>query len=253
MVRTGMKALSLVVGLLVASSVIGWAAPSRAALVHLYTFTTDAKDSVGHLDGTLQGGASLSGGQVHLNPATSDYVFFGSNDIGTMPALTIETWGTYATNNTWATRIVEIGGSTFLDLTVCFAEMLGPGYDDYFPYYSDLHSVGTGTPVFVALTIAGTTMTGYVNGAAVGSKTLSHTLSAIPGNNMYLGRSGSGGGTLNGSIDEIRIYDNARSPADILNDYNAGPTEIPEPTALCLMVTAGLSGLLCYAWRKRSL
>ena len=36
-------------------------------LQHRYSFTTDASDSVGHADGTLEGAATISGGQVHLD------------------------------------------------------------------------------------------------------------------------------------------------------------------------------------------
>ena len=38
-----------------------------AALQHRYSFTKDASDSVGHADGTLEGAATISGGQVHLD------------------------------------------------------------------------------------------------------------------------------------------------------------------------------------------
>ena len=45
-----------------------------AVLQHRYSFTTDASDSVGHADGTLEGAATISGGQVHLDGTRGTYV-----------------------------------------------------------------------------------------------------------------------------------------------------------------------------------
>jgi hypothetical protein len=47
---------------------------NQATLTHRYSFTTDASDSVGHADGTLQGAATVSGGQLHLTGANADYL-----------------------------------------------------------------------------------------------------------------------------------------------------------------------------------
>ncbi len=45
-----------------------------AALQHRYSFATDASDSVGHADGTLEGAATISGGQVHLDGTRGTFV-----------------------------------------------------------------------------------------------------------------------------------------------------------------------------------
>jgi len=43
-------------------------------LIHRYSFTADASDSVGHADGVLQGEAAISDGQVHLSGKRGTYV-----------------------------------------------------------------------------------------------------------------------------------------------------------------------------------
>jgi hypothetical protein len=43
-------------------------------LTHRYSFDNDASDSVGRANGTLEGSAAVSGGQVHLDGKRGTYV-----------------------------------------------------------------------------------------------------------------------------------------------------------------------------------
>jgi len=76
---------SLMLGL-VAVAAMAWAMPAQAALVHHYTFDTNANDSAGSTHGTLQGDAFINtgggnpvgGGYLDLD-GNGDWVTFGTN------------------------------------------------------------------------------------------------------------------------------------------------------------------------------
>jgi hypothetical protein len=252
MVRTSSTMLSLVVLLTVTlAMIVGSAAPANAELVHQYTFNTNANDSVGHLDGTLENGATISGGAVYFT-GSGGYVDLGVTDISTMSAVTIETWGTYAASNSAIARIYEFESSNlgdhYADGTVSFAEMVRttPKFDETYLAYT----ANTGSPVCLAEVIDATSVTVYINGVSQGTMTHPYCqLSQLNGIGV-LGRSPFGGGDLTGSTDEFRIYNTALSASAVLADYNAGPAPVPEP-GTCVLLLTGLIGLLCYAWKKR--
>src|SRR5690348_8892770 len=81
-----------------------------AALQHRYSFATDASDSVGHADGTLEGAASISGGQVHLNGTRGTYVNLPGGLIAGEQAVTFEFWATLDANRNWA-RVFDQGST----------------------------------------------------------------------------------------------------------------------------------------------
>src|SRR5208283_3297999 len=72
-----------------------------AALQHRYSFTSDASDSVGHANGTLEGAAVVSGGQVHLNGTKGTYVNLPGGLIAGDKAVTFEFWASLGTNRGW--------------------------------------------------------------------------------------------------------------------------------------------------------
>jgi hypothetical protein len=70
--------------------------------------------------------------------------------------------------------------------------------------------------------------------------------------NNWLGRSNySSDNTLNGSIDEFRIYDHAFTADEALQSFLRGPDVVAEPaTAFTLMICLGVAGW-CGARRNR--
>ena len=180
--------------------------------VHQYTFDSDATDSVGGVDGTLGGSASISGGSLHLNAATGDYLSIDGSAIAGLTDATFEIWGTYATSNHIAARLFEFsdGINYYFDGSVGFGEFMSPpAYDDYTTY-----TANTGTPTFVAITISGTTLSTYLNGVYQGSVTAHAGLSDISSPYGFLGCS-FWGSFLTGSIDEFRIYNQVLSAETI--------------------------------------
>jgi len=79
---------------------------AQADLTHRYSFTTDASDSVGSVNGTLvgavNGGPAISGGQLQLNnpnftgpSTTGNYLRIAPSIVPTSGSLTVEQWFTF--------------------------------------------------------------------------------------------------------------------------------------------------------------
>ena len=67
----------------------------------------------------------------------------------------------------------------------------------------------------------------YLNGALAGSVSLTRSMSDLSNSLAYLGNSTwNSDESLNGRIDEFRIYNHAMQAADVLDSYNAGPTPL---------------------------
>jgi large repetitive protein len=255
MIRTSVKMLPVVVLLTATLALIlGAAAPASADLIHRYSFTADASDSVGTRNGTLVNGATISAGAVQLGgTSVQQYVDLQGNDIGVLPAATFEVWGTYSSSNTDPyTRIFDFasseGAGNFLVGTIVHA---GIGKYNVGLSGVDFSSLATNTPSFLAVTIQGNTLAAYVNGMFAGSTTLSYgKMSNIGSSYGYLGHATyPNNAYLAGSIDEFRIYNEARKDWQISADYLAGPNTVPEPST-GLLLSGGLMGLVAYALRK---
>ena len=102
--------------------------------------------------------------------------------------------------------------------------------------------------------VAGT-LSYYVFRVSDGAGGLQHTIPAIPLSSYsfteaFLGRSPFGADNwTSGSVDEFRIYDEARSFDAVLLDFAAGPnTLVPEPSSVVFLGLGGLALIL----RRRS-
>lgn len=204
-------------------------------------------DSVGQVSGTLNGGATLGGGEVTFDGA-SGYIEFPPDLLTNYHSITIETWVTDQGSANWA-RIFDFGNSVggpgqqggglqnmFLSLPSGNRNLRGAySLNDGGASEQLLEWLGNrppvGTKAHIAWTTDGATRTGilYVNGQQVGSNT-NMTLTPAdlgPTSNDWLGRSQYNDPYFNGAMDEFRIYNGALSSGDVAADYAAGPDTLP--------------------------
>ncbi|MBX3435117.1 MAG: PEP-CTERM sorting domain-containing protein [Pirellulales bacterium] len=243
-----------------------------AGLMHRWSFNDGTvNDSVGGAHGTLQGGASIAGGQAVLGGGGQHVDLPGPTiAINTYSEATLELWLTSDPANTNYTMAAVLGrtydpglgepdwagyqyimvqptrgggpAATRAAITaVRFEEesgVNGPG------------QINDGVPHHLAVTVNATDIAYYIDGSLIGSAPLgANTLSSLSNNLAYLGRSVyQYDPTFVGSIDEFRIHNMALSAGDIARSIQLGPdVVIPEPSTMLLVAT----GLAVLASRRR--
>lgn len=275
-----MNNLKLLTAALVA--VWGTCGIANADLTHQYTFNDgSAGDGVGSANGTLMGNAAVSGGQLVLDGASTTFLDLPGPTIGinAYSALTLELWLTSSPNNTSFT-MGAVFGRTFEGasdpLSVSSGGTIADGdtwrgvqYLMLQPTRGDGHSreaitalsyeaesgvngtaqINDNLQHMMALTIDGTDLSYYLDGALVGSAPLgANTLASLSDAHAYLGQSVFPGDPhFIGSINEFSIYNNALSASQIEADFAAGP--VPEPSTVAL-IGLGLASLTILRRRR---
>ncbi|MBN2842514.1 MAG: hypothetical protein JXM68_05455, partial [Sedimentisphaerales bacterium] len=235
-----MKKLSLaLVGLLT-----GFSGIANATLVHKYTFNEagTAADSVGNADLTINGNATVAGGQLvlpgggtraHNASAAAAALSELAATINGSTAITMEMWFTQSQDSNWS-KVFMAGqgfGDNYMDITprrgnnnnVCsIALNLGSGESAL--SLTDTGAIANNTDYYVAAVWnqAANTMQMYLAkaGEPATAVTMSRSmdgkaLSALIINEFYLGSAVQfGDGDFRGRIDEFRIYNNALTTAD---------------------------------------
>ena len=209
-----------------------------AALQHRYSFNTDASDSVGHADGTLEGAATISSGQVHLDGTRGTFVNLPGGLIAGYSAVTFELWATLNTNRNWA-RVFDQGSTNGNrgehDLYFCPHS----GSRDFRLTIMDPHptervvtvpgNLDNQTNLYVACVLdpASGFMGIYTNGVLAASRKDLTSLASVGTNCFFLGRSlFASDAPWNGSIDEFRIYNADLSAAAIAASFSNGPNTV---------------------------
>jgi hypothetical protein len=252
--------------------IVGFGLGGRAAITHRYSFNDGTvNDSIGNAHGVLANGASVIGGKlvlandgVQTNASTGQYVSLPLNVLQTRN-FTLAVWFTYGGGNAWQ-RIIDFGNSVpnptngmvgqgFIILANSGSSIIGQ---------FSLNSWG-GTPTDVvngtAWPVGGQHCLAYVHnlnmgqellyldGKRVGLGTASIDPTTANYTNFWIGRSQfSQDPFYNGSLDELRTYDQALSAAEILAAYNAGPDVLvaPAPASLTMNV-AGTNVVLIWS------
>lgn len=269
--------------LLSASLALAWGmcGAANADLTHQYTFNDGtANDSIGAANGTLESGATISGGQAILD-GTSAYVDLPGPTIGinTYSALTLELWLTSSSANTGFTMGAALGrtftgaddplsqsnGGPFADgdtwrgvQYLMLQPTRGDGYSraaitaQSYEAESGVNGPGQindGVQHMMAVTVDATDIAYYIDGALIGSASLgANTIASLSNDDAYLGQSVFPGDPhFAGSINEFSIYNNALSGDQIAADFAAGP--IPEPSVVAL-IGLGLAGVTIFRRRR---
>jgi len=260
--------------------------PFTNNLIHRYSFsetagTTTADSVPGNSptwDGTLNGGATLGGGQVTLN-GVDGFVQLPAGIVSGMDAVTIEAWANITSipsaSNAWL--------FAFGDQNTA-ASPQGRNYIGFVPYTAAANAsslFGQGDPGFngeqdALFSLVGGGVTNYLgnvhvvcvynpyagyvslytNGVlAAINNSVTHPLAATLGSDPLnaLGVSlYAADPYLTGSIDEVRIYNGPLSAAQIAADYALGPNQLIG-TSRNVSLAASLSGSnVTLAWPTNS-
>jgi hypothetical protein len=243
-------------------------------LVDRYSFdgsATTVIDSVGDKDGTLAGGATVSGGALQLSGG-GQYASLPAGILQGFSSLTIETWFIWDTNTaqTWA-RVFDFGSGqdSYIYLTPDIGDTwTGTGGTPGFAFLAPggaerqlaaADPIPVGTEVFIAVTIDGANATMYVNGVLAASGGIANNLSDLnPTTNNWLGKSewwdynDDPNPFLQGSIDEFRIYSTALTAGTIGLHYTYGPDSLSPEPATVWMLLGGLCLAVVPRWRRRA-
>ena len=237
----------------------------QTMLVHRYSFTTDASDSVGAQDGYLWGNATISGAQVVFDGDPNSYVELPSRMISSYDSVTFEFWASVGVNAIWSrifdfghyTAQADGGSQSYVFFTPHTATpstriCLSDGAEAYLDFGPALDGYNN-THLVVIFDPTANTQSMYTNGVLAGSATLAgkqlsnvNDLACWLGRSMYAADNG-----LTGSIDEFRLYAGALTPAQITADFAAGPSTVvlPPPAAAAPALSASSSrGNIVLTW-----
>ncbi len=214
------------------------------ALTHLYTFNDGtANDTAGSAPGTLMNGAFVEAGRLKLfnSGVTSgqttaiNYVQLPAGVLPASGSFTVEAW--YASNDAanWA-RLFDIGDQTGANgNSYAFFTLRSASGDSRAVLHpaAATERVATGTATnngsehmaAVVVDVDSGLLRLYLDGVAAGTAALSGASAAsVNGVLAYIGRSlFNADPGFTGTVNELRIYDEARSAADIGQDAAAGP------------------------------
>jgi arabinan endo-1,5-alpha-L-arabinosidase len=213
---------------------------ASTSLKHRYSFSADARDSVGDAAGKLQGAAVVKDGKLVLDGSAGAYVDLPGGLLSDYKAATIEFWISTGQNGNYA-RVFDAGeisgrsgvqsiyfcvdhtatGDWRLKISVPDGKDQVVAIKGNLSGRKDLHVVNVLDPATGFMGI-------YVNGELVGSRTDLISLAAVSPHYFFIGRSlYAADAYLNASIDEFRIYDSALSAEQVKKDYSGGPDRMP--------------------------
>ncbi len=232
--------------------------PTFGSLIHRYSFSeTDGMttaDSIGGpvWNGTLPNGGTLSGGQLSLAPASSQYASLPAGIVGTLSNFTITAWVKLNSTTNW-NRIFDFGSGTTTNMfltpqngtsgTLRFAITTNGGGSEQQINCSS--TMNTGAWYQVAVTLNGNTSILYLNGNPVGTNSAMTLQPSTLGNtpNNYLGKSQYPDPYLDGMIDEFRIYNTGLSTAEIAAIAALGPNQLLSTNSPPVAIAATSSNL----------
>jgi len=206
--------------------------PAHAQLLHYYPFSIDARDVVGGVNGTLVGGATVSGGMLRLN-GSSAYVQFGSHIVPTSGSFTVSLLAQQTVVQTSFVEFISQGSN------------LGPnaffiGLDPTRNIRAGQNWIATAVPfpavgnsVFVTLVADASINQSmlYLNGNLAATRNFA-IVGGANGQDTRLGQQfDCCPEFFGGNLDEVRIYGNALSAAEVAT------LVAPEPSTYVLLAS----------------
>lgn len=227
-----------------------------ATLTHRYSFTTDASDSVGGATGTLQGAATVSGGQLQLTGGNADYLELPTGLLEGYNSATIDAWVNLGAAQNWARlfEFADTGAGTQNELF--FAPGWNPNPPNANVYSAGFPRGGGGITTLVPLgsevlhltcAYGNGSMEVYTNGVLMGSLGgLIAPVSQAGSNSAWIGHSPFTDPGINGSVDEFRIYRGKLSVEEIAASQLLGPDQTLSTVAPLKVTAAGGNVLLSW-------
>jgi hypothetical protein len=222
-----------------------------ALLTHRYSFDTDASDSVGAANGTLQGSASVSGGSLVLDGNFGSYLELPPAILQGYPQVTVDAWVTFNTAQTWArlwyfgddradefyiAPSVNGGSAHWISLGMPFGAntlTISPRFEN-----QTLHVTGV---------FGNGTLEIYTNGVLEASDhNLTGRVDEVGNWFSWIGRSPYADPYLNANIDEFRIYRGRLAPDEILAADVLGPNQLPTTTVSATVSHSGNNVVLSW-------
>ena len=177
------------------------------------------------ISGLTKNGAAFS---AINNGATNALDFDGVDDYISLPPavyfngdFTIECWVYPKSFANWA-RIIDFGngaGSNNVLLAYTYGTSGAPGFYVEGSQFQATQTLPLNQWSHIAATLSGTTATIYINGVAAGTATFPAPVN-ITRNNCYIGKSNWGDPYANAVFDELRIWNTAKTQAEIQASMN---------------------------------
>lgn len=177
------------------------------------------------ISGLTKNGAPVA---ILSNNGANALDFDGTNDYVSLPPavyfngdFTIECWVYPKSFPNWA-RIIDFGngaGSNNVLLSYTYGTSGAPGLYVEGSQFQATQTLPLNQWSHVAATLSGNTATIYINGVAAGTSTVPTPVN-ITRNNCYIGKSNWGDPNPNAIFDELRIWNTAKTPAEIQASMN---------------------------------
>lgn len=224
-----------------ATALLSMASTSHAVLVHEWRFDGNANDSIGGAHGTLVLGATVGSGRVNLD-GLDDFVSLpgATIAINTFSEVTLEQWSTQPVLDRGFTFGIGFGrtdegggGQDYLAITTTRGSQNSRGLiqnEGLGERGANGPELNDGLLHHYALTVSDVTnslsfyIDGQLQGAPVDLTASGVTLANISTEFASIGDSPfTGDATFLGSVDEVSIWDNALTPAEIAAEFSNGP------------------------------
>jgi hypothetical protein len=227
-----------------------------AVLAHRYSFTTDASDSVGGANGTLQGAATVSGGALQLTGQNTDYLDLPPTLLNDYSAVTVDMWVNFGAAQNWARlwEFTDAGSATQNELYFAPGWNNPPNgnvYNSSFPWGASAPFTGVvlqNATFHITCLYGNGSMEVYTNGVleSRNANNIIAPASAAGNTSATIGHSPFNDPGINGAVDELRIYRGRLAPDEIQALDVIGPNTLPTTTASVSATRSG--GNVVLSW-----